>query len=265
MQSGVFNNSAKQKLKAGDLVLCMAVNQMRSAEVPMIAAACGFDAIFIDLEHSATSLETAGMICVAALHAGITPIARVPSQNPFHAARILDAGAQGVMIPHVETAEEARAIVANLRFPPHGHRSAYGTGPSLGYRPIPQGEANAFLNANELVAVLLETPGAIERAHEIAAVPGIDMLHIGALDVSNLMGIPAQYRDPPMQAVFARVADACRTHGKAMGVGGARGDLQLQRDLVALGVRYLTTGSDVSFLMTAARAETTALRGLPAG
>jgi 2-keto-3-deoxy-L-rhamnonate aldolase RhmA len=261
MASNVFENHAKRKLQADELVICMAVNQMRSAEVPMIAATCGFDAIFIDLEHSATSLETAATICVAALHAGITPLARVPSHNPFHAARILDAGAQGVMIPHVDTAEEARAIVADLRYPPFGHRSAYGTGPSLGYRPIPQSEANEFLNKQELIAVLLETPLAIENADAIAAVPGIDMLHIGALDVTNMMGIPAAYRDPRMWDAFTKVAAACRAHGKAMGVGGARGDLALQRDLVALGVRYLTTGSDVSFLMTAARSEIAALRG----
>ena len=220
----------------------MAVNQMRSAEAPMIAAACGFDAIFVDLEHSATSLETAAMICVAALTAGVTPIARVPSPNPFHAARILDAGAQGVMVPHVENADEAAAIVRNLRFPPLGMRSAYGTGPALGYRAIGQGEVNQFLNEHELVIAMLETPQAIEQADAIAAVPGIDMVHIGALDVSNVMGIPAAYGDPRMRAAFEKVAKACKAHGKAMGVGGARGDREMQQYLIGLGVRYLTTG-----------------------
>ena len=100
-------NKAKQMLKADKLVLCMAVNQMRTAEAPVIAAACGFDAIFVDLEHSATSTETAALICVSAVGAGITPIARVSSHHPFQAARILDAGAQGVMIPHIENAAEA--------------------------------------------------------------------------------------------------------------------------------------------------------------
>lgn len=255
-------NKAKKKLKADELVLCMAVNQMRSAEAPIIAAACGFDAIFVDLEHSATSTETAAMICVSAQGAGITPIARVSSQNPFQAARILDAGAQGVMIPHVQDAAEARAIVDNLRFPPIGRRSAYGTGPSLRYRAMGQGEVNLFLNEQELLIAMLETPDAIENADAIAAVPGIDVVHIGSLDVSNLMGIPAAYRDPRMRSVFEHVARACKAHGKAMGVGGARGDLDLQKDLIRLGVRYLTAGSDVSYLMTAARTEVTALRGL---
>ena len=255
-------NAAKKRLANNELVLCMAVNQMRSAEVPMIAAACGFDAIFIDLEHSATSLETAAMISVAALGCGITPIARVPSHETFHAARILDAGCQGVMIPHVDTPEQAKAIVRSLRYPPHGIRSAYGTGPSLGYRTISQGEANEVLNREELIIVILETPEAIDRVDEIAAVDGVDVIHIGALDVSNLMGIPAAYRDPRMQDVFKRVADACRKHGKAMGVGGARGDAELQEQMLKLGVRYLTSGSDVSYLMMAAKKEVATLRAI---
>ena len=255
-------NHAKRKLKAGELVVCMGVNQMRSVEAPMIAAACGFDAIFVDLEHSATSLETATSICVAALPTGVTPIVRVPSHNAFHAARALDAGAQGVMVPHVQSAADAAAIVRYLRFPPLGERSAFGTGPTLGYAPIAQSEVNGILNEQELVIVMLETPEAIEQADAIAAVPGVDMVHIGALDVSNMMGIPAAYRDPRMRAAFETVAAACRRHGKAMGVGGARNDPQLQKDLVELGVRYLTTGSDVSYLMAAARPEVAALRAL---
>jgi len=262
LTTAVYENSAKKKLEAGELVLCLAINQMRSMEAPMIAARCGFDAIFVDLEHSATSLETAASICVAALSAGITPIARVPSHQPFHAARILDAGAQGVMVPHVENADEARAIVQYLRFPPMGMRSAYGTGPALGYRAIGQGEVNTFLNRHELVIAMLETPQAIEHADAIAAVPGIDMVHIGALDVSNVMGIPAAYDDPRMKAVFEKVARACKAHGKAMGVGGARGDRAMQQYLIGLGVRYLTTGSDVGYLMNAARADVTAIRAL---
>src|ERR1700726_3902835 len=126
-------NRTKQKLAANELVLAMAVNQMRTPNVAMIAAACGFDALYIDLEHNPTSLETAAGICVAALGLGITPIARVSSHDPHDSTRILDCGAQGVMVPHVNTAAEARAVVEACRFAPQGHRSAAGTVPSLGY------------------------------------------------------------------------------------------------------------------------------------
>jgi 2-keto-3-deoxy-L-rhamnonate aldolase RhmA len=243
----VFENEAKKSSRQASWC-CMAVNQMRSAEAPMIAAACGFDAIFVDLEHSATSLETAAMICVAALTAGVTPIARVPSPNPFHAARILDAGAQGVMVPHVENAEEAAAIVRNLRFRPLGMRSAYGTGPALGYRAIGQGEVNQFLNEHELVIAMLETPQAIEQADAIAAVPGIDMVHIGALDVSNVMGIPAAYGDPRMRASESQGVRARQGDGRL----AARAAIGKAAIPDRPGVRYPTTGL---FPMSAARAD----------
>jgi 2-keto-3-deoxy-L-rhamnonate aldolase RhmA len=258
--TGLPENRARQKLHAGELVVCLGINQMRSAEASLIAEACGFDAIFVDLEHSATSLETAATICVAARRTGVTPLARVSSHDAFHTARILDAGAQGVMVPHVQDAAQARAIVEQLRFPPVGQRSAFGTGPTLAYRAVSQGEVNGYLNGQELVIAMLETPQAVENADAIAAVDGIDMIHIGSLDVSNLMGIPAKYRDRRMMDVFEQVARAAKSHRKFMGVGGARGDVELQRDLVRMGVQYLTTGSDVSYLMTAARSEVGALR-----
>src|SRR5271170_4775221 len=115
MPTPIRENRAKKMLKSNELVLCMGVNQLRTPNIAMIAASCGFDALYIDLEHNPTSLETAAAICVAAIGVGITPIARVFLQD---AARILDCGAQGVMIPHVNTAAEARAIVEACRFAP---------------------------------------------------------------------------------------------------------------------------------------------------
>jgi 2-keto-3-deoxy-L-rhamnonate aldolase RhmA len=95
MPNSVGENQAQRTLAAGKLVVCMGVNQMRTPNIVMIAAACGFDAIYIDLEHNPTSLETAAAICVAALGIGITPMARVRSRDAHDATRILDCGAQG--------------------------------------------------------------------------------------------------------------------------------------------------------------------------
>jgi hypothetical protein len=108
MPAQIGENHAKKMLKANELVLCMGVNQLRTPNIAMIAAACGFDAVYIDLEHNPTSLETAAGVCVAALGMGITPIARVTSHDPHDATRILDCGAQGVMVPHVQNAAEAK-------------------------------------------------------------------------------------------------------------------------------------------------------------
>src|SRR3954451_22323313 len=109
MPTQIGEKRAKKMLNANELVLVMGVNQLRSPNIAMIAAACGFDAVYIDLEHNPTSLETAAAVCVAAL--GITPIARVTSHDPHDATRILDCGGQGVMVPHVQNAAEAKAIV----------------------------------------------------------------------------------------------------------------------------------------------------------
>jgi hypothetical protein len=88
---------------------------------------------------------------------------------------------------------EARAVVESCRYPPHGHRSASGSGPALGYSARSQGEINSYLNEQTLLIAMLETPEAIENANAIAAIDGIDMLHIGSSDLSTEMGIPGQY------------------------------------------------------------------------
>jgi HpcH/HpaI aldolase/citrate lyase family len=141
MPTQIGENRAKKMLKANELVLCMGVNQLRTPNIAMIAAACGFDAVYIDLEHNPTSLETAAGVCVAALGMGITPIARVTSHDPHDATRILDCGAQGVMVPHVQNATEARAIVEACLYAPKRHRSAFGSGPQLGYVTGGNGQA----------------------------------------------------------------------------------------------------------------------------
>jgi len=255
MPTQIGENRAKKMLKANELVLCMGVNQLRTPNIAMIAAACGFDAVYIDLEHNPTSLETAAGVCVAALGMGITPIARVTSHDPHDATRILDCGAQGVMVPHVQNAAEARAIVEACLYSPKGHRSAFGSGPQLGYAAIPQAEVCNVLNEQTLLMAMIETPEAVENADAIAAVDGIDVLHIGASDLSTEMGIPGQYTHERMRAAFETVAGAAKGHGKGMGVGGVRQDFEFQSWLLRLGVRYLTGGSNVGYILSAGHAD----------
>ncbi|HET6307368.1 MAG TPA: aldolase/citrate lyase family protein [Rhodopila sp.] len=260
MPTPIGVNLARQKLAANDLVLCFGVNQLRTPNIAMIAAACGFDALYIDLEHNPTSLETAAGICVAALGLGITPIARVSSHDPHDSTRILDCGAQGVMVPHVNTAAEARAIVEACRFAPQGHRSAAGTVPALGYAPLPQPEICRRLNQETLLIAMIETPEAVANADAIAAVDGIDTLHIGSTDLSTEMGIPGDYQHDRMRTAFETVARAAKARGKSMGVGGVRQDVEFQSWLLRLGVRYLTSGSDTLYILSGGRADVKQIR-----
>ena len=260
MPAPIDTNLAKQKLTSGELVLCFGVNQLRSPNVAMMAAACGFDALYIDLEHNPTSLETAAAVCVAALGLGVTPIARVSSHDPHDSTRILDCGAQGVMVPHINTAAEARAVVEACRFAPHGHRSAAGTVPSLGYAALGQADICRRLNEETLLIAMIETPEAVANADAIAAVEGIDMLHIGSTDLSTEMGIPGDYKHERMRAAYETIARAARAHGKAMGVGGVREDVEFQSWLLRLGARYLTSGSDTLYILSGGRADVKRIR-----
>ena len=262
MPTAIGENIAKKKLAANELVLCIGVNQLRTPNIAMIAAACGFDAVYIDLEHNPTSLETAAAVCVASLGMGITPIARVTSHDPHDATRILDCGAQGVMVPHVQNAAEAKAIVEACLYAPKGHRSAFGSGPALGYAALPQAEVCKRLNEETLLIAMIETPEGVENADAMAVIDGIDVLHIGSSDLSTEMGIPGQYKSERMRAAYQTVADAARKHGKTFGVGGVRQDFEFQSWLIQIGMRYLTGGSDVGYILSAGRADVKQLREL---
>jgi 2-keto-3-deoxy-L-rhamnonate aldolase RhmA len=254
----------KKKLAAGELVLCMGLRQARTADIAMIAAACGFDAIYVDMEHSPVSLESTSTVCCAALGAGIMPIVRVPGHDLHTATRVLDGGALGVIFPHVETAEQARQMVEACRYPPVGHRSVMGTGPAFGYGAIPLGEVNSRLNEATLLILMLETPKGIANADAIAAVDGVDVLLIGSNDLCTEMGIPGQLRHARLREAFETTAAACKKHGKTLGIGGVRGDLELQTELVRLGGNFIVAGSDVTYFTAAARADAKALRGAAA-
>jgi 2-keto-3-deoxy-L-rhamnonate aldolase RhmA len=242
----------------------MGLRQARTADIAMIALSCGFDAIYVDMEHSPISLESTSTICIGALGAGITPLVRVPGHDLAMATRVLDGGALGVIFPQVETAAQAAAMVEACRYPPRGKRSVMGPGPSLGYRPMPLGEVNDAINAETLVVVMLETADGLANAHAIAAVDGVDCLLIGANDLSTALGIPGDLRHARLREAFAHTASACKANRKAMGVGGVRGDLELQAELFRMGGNFIIAGSDVTYLTAAARGDAKALHGLAA-
>ena len=141
-----------------------------------------------------------------------------------------------------------------------GHRSTSGSGPALGYASRSQGEINSYLNEQTLLIALLETRKAIENADAIAAVDGIDMLHLGSSDLSTEMGIPGQFKHARMRQAYEATARAARSHSKSMGVGGVREDFDFQTWLIQLGMRYLTRGSDVGYILSGGRADVKRLR-----
>lgn len=255
-----FANCMQERLARGEVALCMATRLARTAEIGMIAESCGFDAIFIDMEHSPISLDAAAQICVAALPVGVTPLVRIAGHHFEDATRLLDMGALGIICPNVSTPAQAEAFVRACRFPPLGERSVGGAGPLQGYRATPLAEVNKEGNAATTLIAMLETPEGIINADAIAAVPGIDILLIGSNDLCTAMGIPGELKSPKLRAAYETAAKACKTHNKHLGVGGIRADVEHVAELVKLGAQFVITASDVQYLLKAARDEVTALR-----
>lgn len=257
----VVPNVAKDKLKAGELAIGMGLRQARTADMARIAAVCGFDWLFIDLEHNAMGMETCADLCAAGLSAGISPIVRSSHHASYLMSRPLDAGAQGIVAPHVDTVAEATAIRDQCLHPPIGQRSVGGPAPQLDYEAMPIGEQVGLVNDNVLVVVMVESWQAVENADGMAALEGVDSLLIGTNDFCASLGIPGQFGHEKVKEAYDRVGSACRNNGKHMGMGGVY-DEELARGYIAMGAQLILGGSDLAFLMGAAKARAAFLKGL---
>src|SRR5882757_9321939 len=254
-------NVAREKLEKDQLSLGVGVRMTRSVEIAAAMASAGFDWLFLDMEHGTMSLDACAQIAAAALEAGITPIARVPNGQYSIATRALDNGALGIVVPHVDTAEEAREVVQKLKYPPVGHRSMGGTGPHYGLRSTSTGDAAAALNAANLTVVMLETPTAIENADAIAAVPGVDVLLIGTNDLCAEMGIHGDFANERVADAYRAMIAAARKHGKFPGMAGVYNETIMPR-YIDMGTRFILGGQDAAFMAAGAAQRTGFLREL---
>ena len=258
--SDILHNNVKAKLARDEVVASMTVRLIRSIEIARIARTAGFDTLYVDLEHSSFSLETCGQICMAAVEAGIAPFVRVPANTPDYISRVLEGGALGIIAPHVRSADEARAVVRAAKFAPLGERSNAGGLPHLHFRSFPAPEAYAALNAATMVIVQFESAAALDKTEEIVAVDGVDMVLVGLNDLLADWGIPGEYDHPRVREAYARTIAACRKRGKHCGVGGLATRPDLVADFVRMGARYVSTGTDLAFLLSACTARAKQVR-----
>lgn len=259
-----LKNHALDRLRAGELSLGVGLRQARTVDTGKIMKTAGFDWLFIDMEHNAMDVDMAVQICVAAQDAGITPIVRVPGFQHFHATRVLDGGAQGIVVPHVDDAETAAQMVSHVRYPPLGHRSVTGALPQLDFVGHPMAETAETVNRETLLVLMLETPTAIANADAIAAVPGVDALLIGTSDLTMEMGIPGQFDHPDVVAAYETTIAACRKHGKFPGMGGVYDPANMER-YISMGARFILSGNDLSFLMAGAKERASRVRTMLKG
>ena len=246
----ILRNHLKEKLGRDEVAASMTVRLARSIEIAAIAKTAGFDTLYVDLEHNTLSIDACCQICIAAQQIGITPLVRVPANTPDYIGRVLDGGAMGVITPHVGSVEQARAMVDLVKFPPLGGRSAGGALSHYHYRSFPMAETNAAMNDATCLVVMIETVAALENVEEIIATEGVDMLLIGSNDLCAEMGITGQYDHPRLKDAFARSIEAARMVGKHVGVGGLASRDDLMTQFVRMGARYVSTGTDLSFLVS---------------
>jgi 2-keto-3-deoxy-L-rhamnonate aldolase RhmA len=257
----VIVNHARERLEAGELALGMGIRQARTVDIAHIAKTAGFDWLFIDMEHNSMSIDTAAQICAASLTAGIAPMIRVPGHESFHATRLLDAGATGIVVPHVNNADEARRVVQACRFPPQGKRSIPGLLPQVLFETHPVAEVVSAINRETLLVAMIETLDGLENVDEIAAVPGIDALLVGCTDLAAEMGLTGQLGHARVAKGVEEVCAACERHGKFAGFGGVY-DEAIMANYIQKGGRLILSGSDLAFMMAGGRARTSALRSV---
>jgi len=248
----VIENAMKKKLEAGGNVFSFNLVVSRYPAAPWIGKECGFDWLFIDTEHNSMDLDTVSALCLGALPLGITPIVRVAGHEHFHATRALDAGAMGVVVPHVDTAEQARRVVQNCKFPPAGERSLTAPVPQLGFEAMPAAEALPLLNDTTFIIVMVESETGVANAEEIAAVDGVDCILIGSNDLAASMGIPGQLGHDRVVAAYEAVIAACEKHGKYPGMGGIY-DHALMERYISMGARVCQGAGDTALMISAGK------------
>ena len=242
-------NAIKQDILAGKTVAGAMVFEFFSPGIASILANAGCRYALFDMEHTGLGFETLKWLFATCRGLPLEPMVRVPRGEYTWLARSLDLGARGVMIPMVESAEQAHSIVQACRYPPAGRRGAAFGFAQCDYLGGDVGAKIAASHARTLVIAQIETERGLEHAEQIAAVDGIDVLWVGHFDLSNFLGIPAQFDDPRFDAAMSRVAEVARRHGKAAGFMATDGAwIERAREM---GYTMIAGGTDTGLLQQA--------------
>lgn len=230
------------RLRRGDHAFGTFATALASPALMRLASAAGAEFIVIDMEHTGRSIESTGPIVAGALTADLTAIVRVPDWRPSTLAPVLDLGAQGLMVPGAEEPEAVVRFVEETAYPPDGRRGAGFLGPHDSYGSQPP--LDAMRTANEAIVrfVQIETVRGVEASREIAAVPGVDVIWIGQVDLSISLGVPFQYESAQYRDAVARVVEAAATAGVV--VGQMAPDISWARARIHEGFRCIAFSTD---------------------
>ena len=232
----------KAKLRRGEPALLTTLH-LTDPSVFELTSLAGFDGIWMDLEHHGYSVETAGQLMRAA-RVGVADIMARPAKGEFmRLGRLLEAGAQGILYPRCDDADEAREVVKWSKFAPLGRRGFDGGNPDMPYCTMPMADYIRQANEETFLALQIEDAEALDQVEAIAAVDGVDVIFFGPADFTVLSGIAGQFDHPKVQAAIERVAAAARNAGKHWGM--PVGNPERAQQLLQLGARFLCHGADI--------------------
>lgn len=239
----MWENPVRTRLAAGEPVFGVTLTTP-SLDIAARAAGLGFDFLWIELEHSPITLETARHIVLATRGLGAVPVARLPVNELWTAKRALDIGVAGVIFPFTSTSALAQQAVEACQYPPAGRRGS-GAGLATSSWPEPTRYYDSA-DANVLVVAIIEDARGLDEIDAIAATPRLDALFIGTSDLSFSLGHRGRQDGPRLQAAIDRVRDAARRHGKA--VGRPVADASQARAFIDQGFTFFQAASDLGFL-----------------
>jgi 2-dehydro-3-deoxyglucarate aldolase/4-hydroxy-2-oxoheptanedioate aldolase len=251
-------NNVKEALKSGKTVIGSEASRISSPEIARIYAAAGFDFIFIDTEHTSFGMETvASMITIARL-SNIVPIVRVPDAEYHLIARALDAGAMGIIVPRVTTAEQVEEIVNWIRYPPEGVRGVAIPPSHTDYGEVAPGNFIDHLNRETLLVIQIERKAALDNIDGMLSVDGLDVAALGWMDLSTDLGVPGEIENPLLVDSIEQVLESCKSHSIASGM--ISGDLDVLSYWADKGTRFLSYSSDGMILLNACSSAISRLR-----
>jgi 2-dehydro-3-deoxyglucarate aldolase/4-hydroxy-2-oxoheptanedioate aldolase len=252
-------NRVKQTLADGGVVVGTMVFEFNTGGIGRIIAEAGADFVVFDMEHTGWSTETLKLLFATCGGTNLVPMVRVPATQYHLIARALDVGARGIMVPMVESEQQAQVLVQSAKYPPVGRRGAAFGVAHDDYSGGDVAEKMRSANAQGLLIAQIETVAGVEQVDRIAALDGIDVLWIGHFDLTNSLGIPGQFEHPDYLSAVERVLGACREHGKVAGfmVGSA----EEGRAKLAQGFRCLAYWGDLWIYQQALRQGVSAIRG----
>ena len=240
MRKVMRSNTTKAKLNEGEPVFGAIITRP-SPDMVEIFGALGYDFVMIDCEHGPATLDQVEHMVRAAESFGITPIARVPDHHEQTILRYLDRGLQGIIVPHVNTGEQAAAVAQAARYYPEGKRGM-GGGRAQDYGiGVIRDEATAWINSQVLVIPMVEDVEAVGNLDDILQVEGADVLHVAASDLGQSMGNPGAAE---VRKLMSEVIPRVRAGGKNVGVGGNNpADTDGVAEFVRLGANFVTVSA----------------------